>query len=120
MIMSRNFSVFMLVIFCFGCETAFERSLVDQQPKLIAPGNFYVTSEGEQYFYWSPSQGVLSYELQVVTPKFDSIQRLVIDTLSGFNTLKLTLDTGKYQWRVRAFNYSSKSKYSDTFSIIIK
>jgi hypothetical protein len=96
-----------------GCETAFEPDLRDKQVTLISPVNNISTTDTIQTFYWEILDGATEYQLQIVSPRFDSVARLIEDTITGKNTFLIDLDTNNYQWRVRAINSSTFSDYSE-------
>jgi hypothetical protein len=62
--------------------------------------------------------GAEGYNLQIVSPSFSSITRLVLDSNISKNKFTYSLMPGAYQWRVRAYNNSSETDYV-TYSITI-
>ena len=95
-----------------SCKDFIEPSLELRTLKLIAPAD---STEGNKYqvgFAWEPVEDALYYRLQIATPDFDKPVSLLVDTLvEKRSQLQLTLDPGKYQWRLRAENGSSQSAY---------
>ncbi|SES29587.1 hypothetical protein SAMN04488023_16011 [Pedobacter rhizosphaerae] len=79
---------------------------------LVAPGNHLETSNYQQTFWWEKQEDALGYRLQIVSPKFDSISKFIIDTVVSQNKFVYTLDPGKYEWRVRAENGSSSTAFT--------
>jgi hypothetical protein len=102
-----------------GCKEVFEKSLDKVTVVLSAPGNNVVSDSTTQAFWWQPVDTSISYELQIVTPRFDSVVSLVMDTTTGTNILSLTLVPAQYQWRVRAFNSESTSPFSAPWTFTI-
>jgi hypothetical protein len=102
-----------------GCKEVFQKSLDKVTVQLSAPGNNVVSDSTTQAFWWQPVDTSINYELQVVTPRFDSVVSLVADTTTGGNVLSLTLVPGQYQWRVRAFNSVSTSPFSEPWTVTI-
>lgn len=96
----------------YGCKEFIEPSITERKVILTAPGNGVESGIYNQTFWWEPVEDALTYRLQIVSPTFDSISLLVVDTLVTTNKFILTLDPGKYAWRVRAENGSSQSLYS--------
>jgi len=95
-----------------GCKDFFESSVANSKLILVAPGNGTETNKYQVGFWWEPVADALSYRLQIATPDFTKPVSLVSDTLIRTNNrLELTLDPGKYEWRVRAENGSSVSAY---------
>ena len=111
---------FALLFLPAACEQAFESSLENLQPKLLAPANNLASADTTHTFYWEVLPGAASYQLQVVSPRFDSIARLAFDTTVTSNQIPLRLRSGDYQWRVRASNRGTVSAYSDTFRLTIQ
>jgi hypothetical protein len=102
-----------------GCKEVFERTLDKDTVVLAAPGNNVSSMSASQTFFWEPVDSGVNYELQIVSPRFDSIVRLAADTFIQRNILTLTLDTAIYQWRVRAFNSSSTTPFSTPWTFTI-
>jgi hypothetical protein len=103
-----------------SCETATERELSGIQPILLAPMNNTVTTDTMQTFYWETLNGASTYQLQVVSPRFDSMIRLIDDTIITKNRFTIDMPAGEFQWRVRASNNSGPSAYSDTFNLKVQ
>jgi len=119
--MKNWFAGIILLTTLSACETALERRLEGQKVRLLAPANNLVTTDSVHTFYWETMQGADRYQLQVVSPRFDSIARLGVDTIINRNQFGLPLRRNQvYQWRVRALNAGSSSNYSDTFQISIQ
>lgn len=110
----RKTLLYMLAVLAFlsGCRDFIEPSIENRKVILLAPGNNTADSLYNQNFWWEPVNDALGYRLQVVTPSFDSINRMIIDTLVQDNKFMLTLEPGRFSWRVRAENGSSNSFYS--------
>lgn len=95
-----------------GCKDFFESSVENSKLVLVAPGDGTETNKYQVGFWWEPVADALSYKLQIATPGFEKPMSLVTDTLIRTNNrLELTLDPGKYEWRVRAENGSSVSAW---------
>lgn len=120
MSLNRCLGIFALIIVLAACETALESELTTRRVRLQAPANNLVTTDSVHTFYWELLEGATRYQLQVVSPRFDSVARLGVDTIISRNQFSQTLRKGSYQWRVRAFNGGSSSAFSDTFSLIIQ
>ena len=102
-----------------GCKEAFVKSLDKDQVVLMAPGDNVVSNESQQNFFWQPVDTSIEYEFQIVSPSFDSVASLVIDTTVSANLFPYALDSGRYQWRVRAFNTVSSTPFSTAWAITI-
>jgi len=95
-----------------ACKEFIEPAITNSKVQVIAPGNGYQSSKYAISFNWEETDDALYYRLQVVSPTFDSVSTLVVDTLIKANKLTVSLDPGKYQWHVQAQNGSSKTAYT--------
>ncbi|MFT4092622.1 MAG: hypothetical protein QM640_03195 [Niabella sp.] len=104
-----------------SCEDILEKDLSNEQVVLVAPSDSVVTSDTLQRFSWDAVASAVQYQLQVVTPSFEQIELLYIDSLTTGNQLQISLPEGKqYQWRVRALNNSYTSPYSNVWTLTIQ
>jgi len=102
----------MVALMFAACEEALERSLTNAEVQLVAPVNNLVTQDSVHTFFWEELEGATQFELQIVSPGFDSIARFVVDTTLTRNRFTMELDSGEHEWRVRARNNSTVSPYS--------
>ncbi|QKJ31055.1 hypothetical protein HQ865_15265 [Mucilaginibacter mali] len=108
-------SLFLAVFIAAGlnsCKDIIEPSLKDRSITPEAPANGYNSANYNVNFWWDEVDDALKYRLQVVSPKFDSVGTLVLDTVVKTNKFTINLNPGEYQWRVRAENGSSQTVYS--------
>lgn len=111
--MNRLFSLLCVaVLFCTSCKEFIEPSLSKKKISLLAPSDNIETTSYQQTFWWEKHEDALQYRLQIVSPRFDNIEKLVLDTVVKTDKFTFTLDPGKYQWRVRAENGSSQTPYA--------
>ncbi|WP_230151416.1 hypothetical protein [Pedobacter sp. Bi27] len=112
--MKKNISVLMgsILFLLAGCSEFIEPSIENRKIEVLAPANRLETNSYQQTFWWNPMADALFYRLQVVSPKFDSVSKLVLDTLITTEKFVYTMDPGKYEWRIRGENGSSLSNYS--------
>jgi len=102
----------LLFFFAFmACDDIFEPDLSGKKLVLVAPGDSIKTDLSTQTFYWEELKGALDYNLQIVIPSFNKIQQFVLDTTITSHSFIVNLSPGKYEWRVRAQNGSSKTGY---------
>ncbi|MBB6502643.1 hypothetical protein [Pedobacter cryoconitis] len=95
-----------------GCREFIEPSLGGKTVALLAPGDKLESTIYQQTFWWETHEDALRYRVQIVTPKFDSVAKLIADSVVVGNKLLYSLDPGKYEWRVRPENGSSKGEYT--------
>jgi hypothetical protein len=107
--------VFILpLIMLFGlcsCEDFIEKNISGDEMILIAPGDNMRTSFATQTFWWEDVDGATSYNLQIVSPSFESVGRLIADTIVLKNKFAINLFPGSFEWRVRAQNGSYKTPF---------
>ena len=113
------FIVFASMLAIAACGDLIEKSISGSQVILEAPGNNNQNTSYTLNFWWDKVDNALDYHLQIVTPKFDSVASLVLDTVIKKNTYTFTLPPGKYQWRVRAENGSSATPYSSPYTFTV-
>jgi len=121
---SKHLPVFrILLIFLtgmlFSCKEFIEPSIANRQIQPEAPGDQYQSTKYNIGFWWDEVDDAISYRVQVVTPDFNQIGGLIIDTLVKGNKFTADIDPGQYQWRVRAENGSSQTAYSTARSFTI-
>ncbi|MBB6273350.1 hypothetical protein HDF26_003810 [Pedobacter cryoconitis] len=117
--MNKTLAVLVVLLFLFaGCREFIEPSLGGKRVTLLGPGDKAESINYDQTFWWETHDDALKYRLQIVSPKFDSVTKFIADTLMTGNKFLASLDPGKYEWRVRPENGSSKGDYT-TRSFII-
>ena len=101
-----------------SCSEFIEPSISDDQVILHSPAAGFETNKYSQSFWWEEVENARTYRLQVVSPSFDNVGFLALDTLISSNKFNFTLEPGVYQWRVRAENSGSETAWvSRTFTI---
>jgi len=101
-----------------GCEDFLETDLTEDKVILMSPSDGIETKNLTLTFWWDKIEGANHYNIQIVSPTFLNIEKLVLDSLTLNNTYETSLIPGDYEWRVLAKN-SSSIAYSDTFSFKI-
>ncbi len=106
--MKRFLAIFLLFSGCFvACSEFIEYPLEKKSIQLTAPMDSLRTQDSIVSFYWERHEDADQYRLQVATPNFDSVQKIVIDTVTTNDHLLLTVSPGTYTWRVRPENKGS-------------
>ncbi len=116
----RYYSVLMFLIIFFygGCDDIIQTDISDEKVYLVAPSNNVQTNRANQIFLWEGVEDVKTYNFQVVTKAFDSIEQLVVDTFLTYDTYQIELLPGQYQWRVIGYNGNSSTDY-EVFNLTI-
>lgn len=100
------------VIAAWGCTELEEPQIENDSVEIFVPRDSLRTAIATQLFYWYDVEGAARYELQIVTPSFDRIDQLVLDTNITGNKFEFTLQPGTYEWSVRAYNFTSSTGYT--------
>lgn len=106
-------------VILYSCtRDVIEPDLSNKAVVLLSPADGYETTTLTHLFWWEEVKNAESYNLQIVSTSFSSIQSLLLDTNLTTNKFSFSLLPGMFEWRVRAFNSSSDGPYS-VFSLII-
>lgn len=104
-------SVFVLI----SCEDIFEADLGDKKILINAPSDGTTLYEGNVVFWWNyidiDENYNEKYNLTVVSPSFDAISQVVLDTSISSNRFEHEMSEGEYEFMVYAFN---EATFSDT------
>ena len=99
-----------LLLLC-NCEDFFEKDLAGKEVVIVAPSDLLTTQYTTQNFWWEKLDGALTYNLQIATPSFDNLEKVLVDTNVSINKFTFSLYPGKFQWRIRPANGSSNGQY---------
>jgi hypothetical protein len=108
---------FLTAIF-HGCDDFIEKDLEGKNITILAPMDKLVTSNTSITFWWETIEGTLDYNVQVVSPAFDKVEKLWADTFVTGNKFEISLVPGSYQWRIKGWNGSSQTNFT-TASFVI-
>ena len=102
------------IVFCIGCEEIlFEQDISDETITIFAPRNGVTIDDSSVNFSWSEIDGNEAYEFQIVQPNFENATIITESATLETNEHSITgLDTGTYEWRVRAINSNSETQYT--------
>ena len=116
-----------LLVFCISCEDIFVENISNREVTVICPGDNWElelqddsTMTAEVVFWWEYLKGADHYVLQLVSPDFSNINRLLFDVVvDSANSYSMALPAGQYQWRIRAGNSSYFTDYvTRSFSVL--
>jgi hypothetical protein len=107
----RVIILFPLLILLYSCSEIFEEDIEKEEIYVLSPFDGFISNSGEVLFWWDPLDGASAYELQIVSPNFDSIIGLIADTIIVENKISFDFDVGQYEWSLRALNYAYSSAY---------
>ena len=94
-----------------ACSEFIAKDISKETVAIMSPVNGDTSTSFSQLFWWNEIEGADDYHLQIVTPRFDNIQQLVLDTTIENNRFGITLQPGSYEWRVRAQNNAGFTSY---------
>lgn len=98
----------------FTLDSELVTDISDQLVILRAPADSLSTSSNDINFWWDKVAGADNYQLMIATPSFEDneIEMLVYDNNTVENIMTVNLDSGLYQWAVKAIN----SRYETVLS----
>ena len=113
--LKNNIGLFILlglVLTFSGCKDIFEEDITNKKISIISPLDGAQNKVYKQLFWWTKLDGASQYAIQIVSPSFDSIKYVFVDTvLIDQDKFTKTLVPGKYQWRIRGENGGYKTNY---------
>jgi hypothetical protein len=111
-----------ILIIIGGCTEIFEEDISDEVLTIHTPLDNSIFNSSYVQFWWNLLDEATVYNIQVVTPSFDSVIRLLIDTNLSDNVFEWSFPSGEYSWRICAKNGSYNTawqEYSFTIDSII-
>ncbi len=117
----RFYSLVVTLVFLLtfiSCDEIFEEDISEDSIVVYSPKDNIVINDTVVTFYWDPMDYADQYNLQVVSPSFDSMKYLAIDSIVEVNSISFSLTDGDYEWRVKAENgYYETDYFYNTFSV---
>jgi hypothetical protein len=111
---------FLICIFC-KCKDTFIADISSKKVVLTAPADSLILNDSIPTFFWNELEEADNYRIQIVSPGFDTIERVFTDSTVSSNLFTKSLNRGRrYQWRVKAVNGGSQTAYSDINTLIIR
>lgn len=101
-----------VILLLNSCSLITEPDISGSEVYLIAPYDCLRTTTATHTFWWDYVSDAEKYNLIIVSPSWDSVISLVVDTNVSGNKFYYTLNPGDYDWAVSAYNYSSATDYS--------
>lgn len=103
----------------FACtKDVFVKDIKNDSVSILAPANNTSTPNNAVTFWWQKLDGADKYNIQLVKPDFLTVQQLIADTNISGTKFTLSLNPGKYQWRICGFNNAGNSQYT-TYNLTI-
>lgn len=95
-----------------GCQSLLEQDISGDLVTLNSPYNGLHSEDYTQTFWWDDVTGASGYNLQVVTPSFEQMKKLVLDTNITDNQFTYSFYPDTFTCRVRAYNAAYSSEYT--------
>jgi hypothetical protein len=112
---SKSFKSFLIalpVISIASCSLIFETDISDDEVYINAPVDSLNTTNNFITFWWDYVPEAEKYNLQIVSPSWNSINTLIVDTNLTENKFSISISPGEYDWGVSAYNNSSSTGYT--------
>ena len=113
-----RFAMVGISMFNMSCSTFFETDIESDIVVLLAPADSLRTSMFKHTFWWNHVDDADNYTLQIVSPGFYNIRKLVLDTSITDNHTQYTLYPDTFEWRVRANNSAYSTPFTTNYLII--
>lgn len=113
------FLMSLLCLLIIGCDDIIEQDITDKTVELRSPANGLQASQNLHQFSWAELDGATNYRLQIVSPSFDSIVHLIVDTDLETTIQEITLNPGVYQWMVIGENFGYETANNQIFDLTI-
>jgi len=91
-------------LFLGGCDDLLEDDISKAVVTHLAPCDSCSINASEIVFWWAQVEDADRYQLQVVSPGFDQIKQLIVDTIVTDDKWSAEFKHGNYQWRIKALN----------------
>ena len=110
----------LITLILTNCEDIFEKDISNEKVTLLSPEDNIESEETNQLFWCQKIEGALSYQIQIISPDWENIETLVLDSISETEKINFTLNPGIYSWRIKGTNGSSQTSWSKERSFNIK
>ena len=90
------FAVIIATAGIYGCTDIFEADLTEDVVVIQAPGDGVTLEDLTVTFWWEPTVGANFYNLQIVSPSFDNVEYIVLDSNTTQTLYAFTLESKEY------------------------
>jgi len=101
----------MTFVIAYSCEEMTVPDLADKELIILAPPDSIHSTSADHILWWEPVEGIDFYHLQVVSPSFAETQFIMLDSNVTTNHFEMAFNQGVYEWRVKAVNIASETRY---------
>ncbi|MFD0862238.1 hypothetical protein ACFQ1M_08450 [Sungkyunkwania multivorans] len=104
----------------FACEDVVGvEDITAETVVILAPADNSTIDDTTVSFSWETMSGAETYQLQIAIPTFEQATEIVVDTTTMNNQFQKELESGDYQWRIRALNSAYQTEYN-TRNLIVQ
>ena len=86
-----------------------QKDLSNETVQILAPADNFISYTTKVNFYWEKVDSADGYKLRIVSPEFNTIENIVLDSSTTGTSFSRNLEDGTYEWSVKAFNKVSNS-----------
>jgi len=102
-----------LFLSVIACDDIVEvENISNEIVSVLAPTNEVVLNTNEITFTWEAVVDANAYTLQIAQPNFVNATQIVLDSIISKTSFAKTLESGSYQWRIRASNTDYHTRYT--------
>lgn len=89
----------------FNCDDIIEVvDISEETVTVLAPRDGVLVDEASVTFTWDAVEEAESYKIQIAKPSFEAATQIVTDSTVTSTFFNRLLDSGNYEWRIRAEN----------------
>ncbi len=105
--------LFLLTLSFFTCDAIIEvDDISNANVTVLAPVDEAIVTDANITFSWEAVEDAEQYKLQIATPSFQDATQIITDSLVVKNTFSTSLNSGNYEWRIRAENSGYATIYA--------
>lgn len=104
--------IIFLVLAIYACKSILERDISGDVVILNSPPDGMRSEDYTQTFWWEKVEGASKYNLQIVSPSFNYMKKLIVDTNLSSTQFTYTFSPDSFTWRVKAYNSAYFTDYS--------
>lgn len=110
---TKKFIYLFLIATLASCQDLIVEDISEETVHILVPQDNVSTMSSTVTFAWEKIEDADSYQIQIVSPDFENAQTLCYDSVTTSNKITFSLNPGKFEWRVKALNDISETKYTN-------
>lgn len=109
----------LLICAVLSCEEIVEvPNISNEIVTVLAPTDGVILTNTDVNFNWEPVTDAETYNIQIADPNFLEGKQILLDSVIENNSFTQTLESGIYQWRVKAQNSAYETNFTtQSFSV---